>query len=171
MPTSLVALLVLLRSLIRSRADLQLENLVGPLPVGFSVAYMARLAFHVSHRQAGNRCGLASHGLSLVLDLEASTGTTGTPRDCPRDSRPDPLGGAPRVHGELLKPGIHIGESGVTKYMVRCRKPPSQTWRTFLDNHVYQLVSVDFFRVPTIRFQVAASGILRRFEKCSLPVS
>ena len=64
------------------------------------------------------------------------------------------LGGAPRIHGELLKLGIDIGESSVTKYMVRCHKPPSQTWRTFLDNHVSQLVSVDFFTVPTIRFQV-----------------
>ena len=54
----------------------------------------------------------------------------------------------------MLKLGINIGESSVTKYMVRGRKPPSQTWRTFLDNHVSQLVSVDFFTVPTIRFQV-----------------
>ena len=56
--------------------------------------------------------------------------------------------------GELLKLGIDIGESSVSKYLVRCRKPPSQTWRTFLDNHVSQLVSVDFFTVPAIRFQV-----------------
>jgi hypothetical protein len=41
-----------------------------------------------------------------------------------------------------------------SKYMVRCRKPPSQTWRTFLENHARQLVSIDFFTVPTIRFQV-----------------
>jgi putative transposase len=61
--------------------------------------------------------------------------------------------GAPRIHGELLKLGIDIGESSVSKYMVRCRKPPSQTWRTFLDNPAKQLVSVDFFTVPTIRFQ------------------
>ena len=44
--------------------------------------------------------------------------------------------GAPRIHGELLKLGIDIGETSVSKYMVRCRKPPSQTWRTFLDNHL-----------------------------------
>jgi putative transposase len=62
--------------------------------------------------------------------------------------------GGPRVHGELLKLGIEIGETGVSKYMVRGRKPPSQTWRTFLENHVQQLVSIDFFTVPTIRFQV-----------------
>jgi hypothetical protein len=49
---------------------------------------------------------------------------------------------------------MDIGETSVSKYMVRQRKPPSQTWRTFLDNHVQQLVSVDFFTVPTIRFQV-----------------
>jgi putative transposase len=44
--------------------------------------------------------------------------------------------------------------STVSKYIVRCRKPPSQTWRTFLENHAQQLVSIDFFTVPTIRFQV-----------------
>jgi putative transposase len=66
----------------------------------------------------------------------------------------NPAWGAPRIHGELLKLGIAIGESSVSKYMVRCRKPPSQTWHTFLENHAQQLVSIDFFTVPTIRFQV-----------------
>jgi putative transposase len=69
-------------------------------------------------------------------------------------SRENPLWGAPRIHGELLKLGIDIGETSVSKYMIRCRNPPSQTWRTFLDNHVKTMVSVDFFTVPTIRFQV-----------------
>jgi putative transposase len=69
-------------------------------------------------------------------------------------SRANPLWGAPRIHGELLKLGIDIGETSVGKYMVRHRKPPTQTWRTFLDNHIRQIVSVDFFTVPTIRFQV-----------------
>ena len=68
--------------------------------------------------------------------------------------RENPGWGAPRIHGELLKLGIDIGQSSVSKYMVRCRKPPSQTWRTFLENHAQQLVSIDFFTVPTIRFQV-----------------
>ena len=52
------------------------------------------------------------------------------------------------IHGELLKLGIDIGETSVGKYMVRHRKPPTQTWRTFMENHVRQLVSVDFFTVP-----------------------
>ena len=62
--------------------------------------------------------------------------------------------GAPRIHGELLKLGIEIGETSVGKYMVRHRKPPSQSWRTFLKNHAKEMVSIDFFTVPTIRFQV-----------------
>ena len=71
-----------------------------------------------------------------------------------RMCRENPTWGAPRIHGELLKLGINVGESSVSKYMVRCRKPPWQTWRTFLENHAKQLVSIDFFTVPTIHFQV-----------------
>jgi hypothetical protein len=59
-------------------------------------------------------------------------------------SRDNPLWGAPRIHGELLELGIDVGETSVSKYMVHRRTPPSQTWRTFLDNHVKTLVSVDF---------------------------
>jgi putative transposase len=69
-------------------------------------------------------------------------------------SRENPLWGAPRIHGELRKLDIDIGETSVGKYRVRQRKPPSPTWRTFLENHVKTMVSVDFFTVPTIRFQV-----------------
>jgi len=71
-----------------------------------------------------------------------------------RMSIENPLWGAPRIHGELLKLGIDIGETSVSKYLLRSRKPPSQTWRTFLENHIQSLVSVDFFTVPTIRFQI-----------------
>lgn len=59
---------------------------------------------------------------------------------------------ARRIHGELLKLGIDIGESSASKYMVPCRKPLSQTWHTFLENHFKQLVSSDFFTVSTIPF-------------------
>jgi len=61
----------------------------------------------------------------------------------------NPLWGAPRIHGELLKLGIPVSQATVAKYMGRQRKPPSQTWRTFLDNHVTQLMAADFFVVPT----------------------
>jgi hypothetical protein len=69
-------------------------------------------------------------------------------------SRENPLWGAPRIHGELLKLGIDVGETSVSKYMARHRRPPSQTRRTFLENHLNTMVSVDFFNVPTLRFQI-----------------
>ena len=69
-------------------------------------------------------------------------------------STANPLWGAPRIHGELLKLGIEVSQATVANYMVRLRKPPSQTWRTFLHNHAKQLVSTDFFVVPTISFRV-----------------
>jgi transposase InsO family protein len=66
----------------------------------------------------------------------------------------NPLWGAPRIHGELLKLGIRLSQATVAKYMVHTRKPPSQTWRAFLNNHVTQLASTDFFVVPTVTFRV-----------------
>jgi putative transposase len=71
-----------------------------------------------------------------------------------RMSRENPLWGAPKIHGELLKLGVDISESTVSKYLQRHPGSPSQSWRTFLTNHVKSLVSVDFFTVPTIRFQI-----------------
>jgi putative transposase len=69
-------------------------------------------------------------------------------------SRANPLWGAPRIHGELQKLGLEIAQATVSKCLVRHRAPPSQTWRTFLDNHLRSLVSVDFFTVPTVTFKV-----------------
>jgi hypothetical protein len=69
-------------------------------------------------------------------------------------SEANPLWGAPRIHGELLKLGIVISQAAVSKYGVRHRKPPSQTWRTFLKNHAKDIVSIDFFTVPTVTFRV-----------------
>jgi putative transposase len=66
----------------------------------------------------------------------------------------NPLWGAPRIHGELQKLGVEISQAAVSKYMVRHRRPPTQTWRTFLDNHLRSLVAVDFFTVPTVTFKV-----------------
>ena len=71
-----------------------------------------------------------------------------------RMSQANPLWGAPRIHGELLKLGIKVAPSTVAKYLRRQRKPPSQTWRAFLVNHAEQMASVDFFMVPTATFRV-----------------
>jgi len=69
-------------------------------------------------------------------------------------SRENPLWGAPRMHGELLKLGIEIGQSSVAKYMARGRRPPSQSWRTFLRNHGPDIAAMDLFVVPTIGFKL-----------------
>jgi transposase InsO family protein len=69
-------------------------------------------------------------------------------------SAANPRWGAPRIHGELLKLGIDRCQATVAKYMVRRRPPPSQTWRTFLTNHLGQLVALDFFVVPTVTYRL-----------------
>jgi len=66
----------------------------------------------------------------------------------------NPLWGAPRIHGELSKLGIAVSERTVSRLLRRPRRPPSQTWRTFLTNHVATLVSMDFFTVPTLTGRV-----------------
>ena len=67
----------------------------------------------------------------------------------------NPLWGAPRIHGELLKLGIEIGQTSVAKYMARRRAPPSQGWKTFLRNHADGIAAMDLFVVPTISFRPA----------------
>jgi hypothetical protein len=62
----------------------------------------------------------------------------------------NPLWGAPRVHGELLKLGIELAQSTVAKYMARCRRPPSQSWKTFLRNHAAGIAAMDLLVAPTI---------------------
>jgi hypothetical protein len=69
----------------------------------------------------------------------------------------NPRWGAPRIHGELLKLGIDVCQATVAKYLVRGRRPPSQTWRTFLRNHVGQIVAADFFVVPTATYDSYSS--------------
>jgi putative transposase len=80
-------------------------------------------------------------------------------------SRDNALWGAPRIHSELLKLGITVSQASVAKYMVRHLNPPSQTWRTFLANHVSQLVSVDFFTVPTVWFGTLFVFIVLRHDR------
>jgi putative transposase len=71
-----------------------------------------------------------------------------------RMSRANPLWGAPRIHGELLKVGLTVSQATVSKYMLQPRRPPSQAWRTFLKNHAKDLIALDFFTVPTATFRV-----------------
>ncbi len=69
-----------------------------------------------------------------------------------RMSQENPLWGAPRIHGELLMLGIEVAQSTVSKYMPRGRRPPSQSWRTFLRNHAEAIAAIDICVVPTVTF-------------------
>ena len=182
MPIPLTTLFANLSSIFHSRAALQLENLALRHQIGVlqrsarkrpKLTPLDRLLWvWLSRIWSGWRSALAivepetvvawhRKGFRLFWIWKVRHGQQGRPvisrevRDLIRKMcRENPCWGAPRIHGELLKLGINIGESSVSKYMVRSRKPPSQTWRTFLENHAQQLVSIDFFTVPTIRFQV-----------------
>ena len=77
----------------------------------------------------------------------------------------NPLWGAPRIHGELLKLGIDVGQTSVAKYMARRRRPPSQGWRTFLLNHADGIASIDLFVVPTISFKLLYGLLILRHDR------
>src|ERR1700741_2302059 len=79
-----------------------------------------------------------------------------------RMSIENPLWGAPRIHGELLKLGFEVAQSSVAKYMVKRPGPPSQGWRTFLLNHAPDIAAMDLFVVPTIGFDLLYAFIIVR---------
>src|SRR5467141_1558885 len=80
----------------------------------------------------------------------------------------NPLWGAPRIHGELLKLGIEVAQSSVAKYMVKRRGPPSQGWRTFLRNHAQDIAAMDLFVVPTIGFDLLYVYMIVRLDRREL---
>jgi transposase InsO family protein len=77
----------------------------------------------------------------------------------------NPRWGAPRIHGELLKLGIDVSQATVAKYMGRRQQPPSQTWRTFLRNHLDQIVAADFFVVPTVTYRLVFVLVLLAHDR------
>jgi putative transposase len=97
-------------------------------------AYWTRL----SSRPTGGRPPVNAEIKTLVIRMAAA----------------NPIWGAPRIHGELLKLGIDVAERTVSRLLAKRRTPPSQTWRTFLTNHLRDFVSIDFFTVPTARLRV-----------------
>jgi transposase InsO family protein len=101
------------------------------------------------------------HRQGLRLYWKRMSRARGRPRTPPgirdlvaRMACENPLWDAPRIHGKLLKLGLDVAQATVSKYLARPRRPPSQTWRTFLENHVKEMVSIDFFTVPTATFGV-----------------
>ena len=80
----------------------------------------------------------------------------------------NPLWGAPRIHGELLKLGFEVAQSSVAKYMVKQHRPPSQGWRTFLRNHAPDIAAMDLFVAPTIGFDLLYAFIIVRLDRRDL---
>src|SRR5262249_16418244 len=104
-----------------------------------SGARMLRFGWHwLSRRKSLSRPTVSAEGRALIKQMAQAT----------------PLWGAPRIHGELQKLGLEISERTVSRLIPRRRKPPSQTWRTFLDNHLGDICAIDFFTVPTATFRV-----------------
>src|SRR6202045_43664 len=85
-----------------------------------------------------------------------------------RMSVDNPLWGAPRIHGELLKLGFEVAQSSVAKYVVKRRGPPSQGWRTFLHNHAPDIAAMDLLVVPTIGFDLLYAFVIVRLGRREL---
>src|ERR1700689_3227844 len=85
-----------------------------------------------------------------------------------RMSVENPLWGAPRIHGELLKLGFEAAQSSVAKYMIKRRGPPSQGWQTFLRNHAPDIAAMDLFVVPTIGFDLLYAFVIVRLDRRDL---
>src|SRR4249919_834399 len=85
-----------------------------------------------------------------------------------RMSAENPLWGAPRIHGELLKLGFEVAQSSVAKYMVKRGGPPGQGWRTFLRNHAPNIGAMDLFVVPTIGFSLLYAFVIVRLDRRDL---
>jgi transposase InsO family protein len=181
MPSALISLLLTLRTVARSRAALHLEILAlrhqlqvleRTRPARVRLTRSDRVLWvWLSRMWHGWRTSLVivkpetviawhRRGFRLFWSWKSRRPFGRPPvhlelRDLIRTmSEANPFWGAPRIHGELLKLGFAVSQATVAKYMMRTRRPPSQTWRTFLANHMGQIVAADFFVVPTASFRL-----------------
>ena len=111
-------------------------------------------------------------GFKIYWRWKSRMGKVGRPRIDPeirklirRMSLENPLWGAPRIRSELRLLGYEASNATVDKYKVRHRKPPSQSWRTFLHNHVQDIVAIDFFTVPTATFRILFCFVVLRHHR------
>jgi hypothetical protein len=132
---------------------------------------LVRLAAMSADGSARHRTPLAPQSFRLALDQEIAPPFRKA-RSCGEHSGSNsahepsqPLVGCTRIHGELLKLGIAVAQSTVARYLPRSRKPPSQTWRTFLTNHLAQTAAIDFFTVPTATFRVLFVFVVLSHER------
>jgi transposase InsO family protein len=116
----------------------------------------------VRWHRAGFRCYWRGKSRSLGGRPQIETDLRALIR---RMSVENPLWGAPRIHGELLKLGFEVAQSSVAKYMIKRRGPPSQGWRTFLRNHAPDIAAMDLFVVPTIGFDLLYAFVIVRLDR------
>jgi hypothetical protein len=185
-------ILAILASLFKSRAELEAENLVlrqqiivlrRRMPKRPALTNIDRLLFVWLYRWLPSTAGaLAIVRPETIIRWHRvgfraywrwrSRNRVGRPR-VPAElraligemSRANPLWGAPRIHGELLKLGFEVAQSTVAKYMERRRGPPSQGWKTFLRNHAPHITAIDMFVVPTIGFRLLYGLAIIRLER------
>jgi putative transposase len=121
---------------------------------------MAGLDIGLGDRAPRHGCRVASPRRRVLLDTPLASARRPAARrrrrstPGPGDGRREPAWGAPRIHGELLKLGFDVSERTISRLMPRRRDPPSQTWRTFVKNHLGSTVAVDFFAVPTLTCRI-----------------
>jgi hypothetical protein len=125
------------------------------MALGLALQGLDGVAERARHRGTGDAARVARRGVRWFWTWKSRRRTGRPPvskdiRDLIRTmSQANPLWGASRIHGELRKLGVEVSEATVAKYLVRHRRPPSPTWRTFLTNHSGQIMAADFFVVPT----------------------
>ena len=182
---------VLLRSLLRNQADLAAENLV--LRQQLAVLEQSSKRPRLRNRDRIFWTWIArlwSNWRSVLVIVQPETvirwhqkgfklywrwksrGRSGRPKIdveirklIRRMSKENPLWGTPRIRSELQLLGYEASKATVDQYRVRHRQPPSQTWRTFLDNHLTDIVAVDFFTVPTATFRILFCFIVLRHHR------
>jgi hypothetical protein len=133
----------------------------GPVPVGERHVIVKPETVIARHRQGFRVCWTWKSRRRIgrppvAADVRARIRTV---------AQENPLWGAPRIHGELLKLGLEASQATVAKYMPRRPTPPSQTWRTFLANHVQQIAAADFFVVPTATCRLLFVLVLLAHER------
>ena len=185
-------LFVLIRSIVADRAELAAENLALRQQLAILEQRSKRPRLRKRDRifwawlsrfwsnwhsvlvivQAETVIRWHQRGFRLYWRRKSRSGKIGRPkidaqirRLIRRMSRENPLWGTPRIQSELRLLGYEASKATVDKYKVRHHKPPSQTWRTFLDNHLRDIVAVDFFTVPTATFRILFCFIVLRHHR------
>jgi hypothetical protein len=111
-----------------------------------------RCYWHWKSRRRGGRPQIDAELRGLIAQMSAE----------------NPLWGAPRIHGELLKLGFEVAQSTVAKHMRRRRGPPGQSWWTFLRNHAPEVAAMDLFVVPTVAFRLLYGLVIVRLDRREL---